>query len=165
LLLFNLPTSKRKDMIYIPFFNFHYIANSKTEARFRNTFRSENEFHRWTCFESLCSRRSRFIPAEFCTSISVLKKNARNWRVVIETSRSAGTWKNGGLSVMKWCEVKWSELKISGEMCVWSLIYSYVAVCMFCAVRCVIIVCCYLILCNYATCVFLYSIYVLFFVL
>ena len=32
-------------------------------------------------------------------------------------------------------------MKIFGEMCVFSLIYSYVAVCMFCAVRCVIIIC------------------------
>jgi hypothetical protein len=40
--------------------------------------------------------------------------------------------------------VKWSEVKIFCEMCALSLIYSYVAVCMFCAVRCVIIVCCYL---------------------
>jgi len=30
---------------------------------------------------------------------------------------------------------------ILGEMCVVSLIYSHVAVCMFCAVRCVIIIC------------------------
>ena len=43
--------------------------------------------------------------------------------------------------------------------------HSYVAVCMFCAVRCVIIICCYLLFCNYLTCVFKYSSYVCFLVL
>jgi hypothetical protein len=55
------------------------------------------------------------------------------WRVFKgcdETSRSAGKWKMGS-------EEKWSEVLIFGEMCVFSLIDSYVAVCMFCAVRCV----------------------------
>ena len=33
-------------------------------------------------------------------------------------------------------------------------IYSYVAVCMFCAVRCAIIICCYLLFSNYSTFVF-----------
>jgi hypothetical protein len=36
--------------------------------------------------------------------------------------------------------VKWSDVKILGEMCVLSLIYSYVAACRFYAVRCVIII-------------------------
>jgi len=40
---------------------------------------------------------------------------------------------------------------ILGEMCVLSLIYSYVAVCMFCAVGYVIIVCSYLLFFNYST--------------
>ena len=38
-------------------------------------------------------------------------------------------------------------------LCLLSLIYSYVTVCIFCAVRCVIIICCYLLfylqLCSY----------------
>jgi len=41
-------------------------------------------------------------------------------------------------------------------------IYSYVAVCMFCAVRCVIIICCYSLFSNYSTYNFQYSFYVLF---
>jgi hypothetical protein len=49
-----------------------------------------------------------------------------------------------------------------GEMCVISLIYSNVAVCMFCAVRCVITICFYLLFANYWTCVFEYSLYVCF---
>jgi len=40
---------------------------------------------------------------------------------------------------------------ILGEMCVLSLIYSYVAVCTFCAVRCIIIVCFGLLFTNYST--------------
>jgi hypothetical protein len=40
---------------------------------------------------------------------------------------------------------------ISGEMCVLSLIYSYVAVNRFCAVRCLIIMCLYLLFSNYST--------------
>jgi len=55
---------------------------------------------------------------------------------------------------VKCIEVQWSEVIIFGEMCVWSLIYSYVAVCMFCAVRYVIIICCYLLFSNYLTYVF-----------
>jgi len=54
---------------------------------------------------------------------------------------------------------------ILGEMCVVSLIYSYVTVRMFCAVRCVVIICCYLLFCNYLTGVFKYSSYVCFLVL
>jgi len=53
---------------------------------------------------------------------------------------------------------------IFGEMCVLSLIYSLVAVCMFCAVRCVIIICLYLLFPNYSTCVFK-ILFVFFFVL
>ena len=48
-----------------------------------------------------------------------------------ETSKSGGKWKIG--SEVNWCEaklseVKWSEMKIFGEMCDFSLIYIYVAV-------------------------------------
>ena len=49
-------------------------------------------------------------------------------------------------------KVKRSEVMILGEMCLSSLIYSYVAVCMLYAVGCVIIICCcllfYLQLCS-----------------
>jgi hypothetical protein len=44
---------------------------------------------------------------------------------------------------MVWCEMR-----------VLLLIYSYVAVCMFCAVRCLIIICLSLLLSNYSTYVF-----------
>ena len=51
-------------------------------------------------------------------------------------------------------EVKGSDVRICGEMCVLSLIYSYLAVCTFCAVRCVIIICFCLLFSNYSTFVF-----------
>jgi len=38
-------------------------------------------------------------------------------------------------------EVDRNEVKIFGEMCVFSFIYSYVAECRFCVVHCVIILC------------------------
>jgi hypothetical protein len=43
-----------------------------------------------------------------------------------------------------WREGKWSEVMFLGEMCILSLIYRYVAVSRFCAVRCFIIICFYL---------------------
>jgi hypothetical protein len=46
--------------------------------------------------------------------------------------------------------MKWSDVMIFGEMCVLSLIYSYVAVCMLCAVRCVFIICSCLLFSNYS---------------
>jgi hypothetical protein len=49
--------------------------------------------------------------------------------------------------------VKCSEVMILVEMCVLSMIYSYVAVCTFCAVRCVIICFC-LLFSNHSTYVF-----------
>ena len=49
---------------------------------------------------------------------------------------------------MKCSEIKSSEVMIFGEMCVLSLIYIYVTVCMFCAVCCVIINCFYLLFSN-----------------
>jgi len=55
---------------------------------------------------------------------------------------------------VKCSEVKWREMKIVDKMCVLPLIYSYVAVCMFCAVRCVSIICCYLLSSNYSTYIF-----------
>jgi len=45
-------------------------------------------------------------------------------------------------------------VKNFGEICVLSLIYSYVVVCRFCAVRCLIIICFPLLFYNYSTCVF-----------
>jgi len=44
---------------------------------------------------------------------------------------------------------------ILGEMCVLSLIYGYVAGCMFCAVRCVVIMCFSLLFSNYSSYVIL----------
>jgi hypothetical protein len=50
---------------------------------------------------------------------------------------------------------KWSEVMILGEMCVISMIYNYVAVGRFCAVRCIIIIiCCCLLYSNYLSYVF-----------
>ena len=54
---------------------------------------------------------------------------------------------------------------IFGEMCVLSLIYSYVVVCRFCAVRCLIIICFPLLSANYSTYVFNILFYVCFLVL
>ena len=50
-----------------------------------------------------------------------------------------------------WSDVKWNEVTIFGEMCVLSMIYSYVALCIFSAVRCVIIAFFYLLFYNYST--------------
>jgi hypothetical protein len=44
------------------------------------------------------------------------------------------------------------EDKIFGEMYVLSLIYIYVAVCRLSAVRCLIIICVYLLFPNYSSC-------------
>jgi hypothetical protein len=54
----------------------------------------------------------------------------------------------------EWYVVKWSEVMILGEMYVLSFVYIYVAVCMFCAVRWVIIICFSLLFSNYSTYVF-----------
>jgi len=51
-------------------------------------------------------------------------------------------------------EVECSEVKISGEMYTLSLIYSYVAICRFCVIHCVIIICFPLLFSNYSTFVF-----------
>jgi hypothetical protein len=68
--------------------------------------------------------------------------------------------------------VQWSEVKIFGEMYTLSLIYSYVAVCRFCIISCVIIICFPLLFSNYLTyvfnillmSVFLFCIFVFYFV-
>ena len=67
--------------------------------------------------------------------------------------------KNGEWSVVKCSEVnsrevKWSDVMILDDMCVLSLIYGYVAVCKFCAVRCVINICFCLLFYHYSTYVF-----------
>jgi hypothetical protein len=54
----------------------------------------------------------------------------------------------------EWSGVQWIEVTISGEMCTLSLIYSYVALCRFCVIHCVIILCLPLLFSNYWTCVF-----------
>ena len=82
--------------------------------------------------------------------------------------------KNGGEvmgSAVKWREVMWSEVMVFGEICVLSLTYSYVALCMFFAVRYVIIICCYLLFylqlcsCMYVLCSTLCHYYLLLFVI
>ena len=82
-------------------------------------------------------------------------------------------WSDVNWSEAKWCDVMWSELKCSEVMWsdalwsevmwnevkrsddlvweVWSLIYIYVAVCRFCAARCIIIICFSLLFSNYST--------------
>jgi len=60
-----------------------------------------------------------------------------------------GDVKNGDRSILK-C----SEVMILGEKFVLSLIYVYVAVCRYCAVRCLIIICFYLLFSNYSIYVF-----------
>jgi len=69
-------------------------------------------------------------------------------------------------------EMECSEVKISGGMYTLSLIYSYVAVCRFCVIHCVIIICFPLLFSNYSTyvlnilfiLVFLFCILVFYFV-
>ena len=53
-----------------------------------------------------------------------------------------------------WSKEKWNEVIVNGEMCVLSLIDSYVAVTMFCAVRCVIIIWLSLLFLHHPTSVF-----------
>ena len=82
------------------------------------------------------------------------------WGVVTKRPKVRGSEKMGGevLCEVQWSGVKWCDVIILGEMSVLSLIYSYVAVCMFCAVRCVVIICCYLLFylqlcsCMYVLC-------------
>ena len=82
----------------------------------------------------------------------------RKWRVFEGWWRNVQTCmevKNGEWCVVKrsevmWKEVKGSEVMISDEICVLWLIYSYVAVCWFCAVRCLIIICFSLLFYNYS---------------
>ena len=67
------------------------------------------------------------------------------WSVVTIRPKMDGSEKWG---------VKCSEVKCFGEICVLSLLYSYVAVCMFCAVRCLITICFFLLFYNYSINVF-----------
>ena len=76
-----------------------------------------------------------------------------SWREV-RWSEVMVRWGEGKWNEAMGIEVKWSEVMIFVGMCVWSLIYSYVAVCMLCAVRCVIIVWFYLLLYIYSTDIF-----------
>ncbi len=73
--------------------------------------------------------------------------------------------KNGEWSVVKWSDVKGSEVTILGEMSVLSLIYSYVTLCKFCVVNDLIIIWFSLLFSNYFTYVFQYSFLCLFSVL
>jgi hypothetical protein len=69
-------------------------------------------------------------------------------------------------------EVECSEVKIFGEIYTLLFIYSYVAVCRFCVIRCFIIICFPLLFSNYLTyvfniplmSVFLFCIFVFYFV-
>ena len=81
-------------------------------------------------------------------------------------------WSTAPCSEVKWSEVNWSEVKLSEVK--WSndlgwnglsLIYICVAVCNFCTVRCVIIICFSLLFCNYSPFVLWYSLDVCFLVL
>jgi hypothetical protein len=81
------------------------------------------------------------------------------WRVfcsvVTERPKVQGHEKCGvKCSEVQWSEVKWSEVMIVDEICLLSLLYIYVAVCRFCVVHYLIIICFYLLFSNYLTCVF-----------
>ena len=67
------------------------------------------------------------------------------WSVDTKRSKVVGSAKWGA----KCSEVKLSEVKIFDEMCVLSLIYSYVAVSRSCAARCLIIIFFSLLFSNY----------------
>jgi hypothetical protein len=58
-------------------------------------------------------------------------------------------------SEVKWSEMKWREVMVFSKMWAFSWVYSYVAVCRFRAVRCLIIICFCLLFSNYSTYVFL----------
>jgi hypothetical protein len=73
-------------------------------------------------------------------------KGFEAWRRNVQNCRDV---KNG-----EWRRVKYSEVMILGEKCVLALIYIYVTVCRYCAVRCLIIICFYLLFSNYWTFVF-----------
>jgi hypothetical protein len=118
------------------------------------------------------------VPAEIlatlhCTSC-IVRKRVRKWGEVTRFLSAAVTkypklqgreklgvkcsevmWRK-----VKWCEGKWSEVIIFGEIHVLSLIYTYVAACMFCVVCCLIIICFCLLFSNYSTYVFKYYFHV-----
>ena len=74
---------------------------------------------------------------------SEVKWSDVKWRVSEAWWRNVQKYrdvKNGDWSVVKCSAVKWSEVMVLSDMCVLSLIYSYVALCRFCAVRCLIII-------------------------
>ena len=69
----------------------------------------------------------------------------------MEVKWSEVKWSEVKWSEVKWSKVKWSGVKIFREMCVLSLTYSYVAMRMLFAVRCVIIIGFYLLFSKYST--------------
>jgi hypothetical protein len=80
--------------------------------------------------------------------------NEVKWRVFEGWWRTVQKWrdvKNREWSVVKCSEGKLSEVMILGEMCVLSLIYSYVAVCRFCVLRYLIIISFILLYSSYST--------------
>ena len=76
-------------------------------------------------------------------------KSGEKWKMECEVQCSEVKW-----SVVKWRKVRWSEVKLFGEMCILSLIYSYVAEFSFCVVRCLIIICFSSLISNYSNNVF-----------
>jgi len=97
-----------------------------------------------------------------------------------EKSKSAGNWIMWSeccevqWSEVKWSEVKWSEVKelkrrddLVRNVCIIIdlKLCSCMYVCMFCAVRCIIIIFFFLLFSNYSTHVLLYLFYVCFLVL
>ena len=62
-----------------------------------------------------------------------------------------GKWSGVQRSDVKCSAVKWNEVMILVKCVYYPLIYSYVAVCMFCAVGCVIVICFSLLFSNHST--------------
>jgi hypothetical protein len=105
------------------------------------------------CFHSsvICGFQSLGSSAAFGERIRTFRNHSRNGKVNVRRSGFGSVvtkppkvqrrekW-GVKCSEVKWCEV---DVMIFGEMCVLSLIYSYVAVGRFRAVRCVIVICFY----------------------
>jgi len=134
------------------------------------------------CFVNRIINLWNQLPAKTLRTFPCKSHIVRNKDGKVIMRKSEGFFEAWWRNVQKWTEMKngkwsvakWSEVKNFGELCVLSLllllyiylfIYNYVAVCMFCAVRYVIITCISLLFSNYFTNIFLIFFYVCFLVL